>query len=123
MAKVEKKEKKAPAPKKAPAAKKEKKAKKPKDPNAPKKPLGAYMYFCKDHRAAIKTEHPDWGLGDIGRELGSQWKELDDKAKVKYTKLADADKERYKKDMVSYKPPSEDEEEPEEEAASEEASD
>lgn len=32
------------------------------------------------------------------------WKELDDKAKTKYTAQAEKDKERYAKDMASYNP-------------------
>lgn len=50
---------KAAAPKAVKAAAKPKKEKKEKDPNAPKKPLGAYMIYCKDNRAAIVKENPD----------------------------------------------------------------
>ena len=61
----------------------EKKAKK--DPNQPKKPCGAYIFFCNDKRPAVKKDHPDWGVAQIGKELGIQWKaatEDDKKASV-----------------------------------------
>ena len=37
------------------------------------------------------------------RETSRQWKELDESAKSKYTKLAAADKVRYQKEMDAYK--------------------
>jgi hypothetical protein len=85
---VAKKEKPEKAPKKAAAKKdaKPKKEKKKKDPNAPKKALSAFMFFCADKRAAIREAHPDWKIGDIGKELGAQWQKADDKAKAKYQK-------------------------------------
>lgn len=61
----------------------EKKAKK--DPNQPKKPCGAYIFFCNDKRPAVKKDHPDWGVAQIGKELGAQWKaatEDDKKARL-----------------------------------------
>lgn len=83
---------------------KEPKAKKVKDPNAPKKPSGAYMWFCKDRRDEIKQEHPGWGVTDIGKQLGKMWKETDDEDKKQYYAQAELDKERYSKDMETYKP-------------------
>lgn len=102
----EKAEKKAPAKRaaKEKAPPKEKKEKKAKDPNAPKKPMGAYMWFCKDKRAEVKEKHPSWGVAEIGKEMGAQWKAISDKDKKKYEEQAAKDKERYEKDMKSYKP-------------------
>ena len=45
-------------------------------PNAPKKPSGAYIWFCNDHRATLKGEHAEWGVAEIGKELGKMWGEL-----------------------------------------------
>lgn len=50
-------------------------------PNAPKKPSGAYIWFCNDRRPAIKADHPEWGIGEIGKELGNIWKTLSDSDK------------------------------------------
>lgn len=80
----------------------EKKEKKPKDPNAPKKPCGAYMWFCKDERESVKKAHSDWGVTDIGKELGRLWKEMDESDKKKYYDMAEADKARYQKENAAY---------------------
>jgi hypothetical protein len=50
-------------------------------PNAPKGASGAYIWFCQEKRAGVKAKHPAWGIGEIGKELGTEWKALDDKQK------------------------------------------
>jgi hypothetical protein len=55
----------------------QKKTRRKKDPNAPKAPLSAYMYFCKEYRPRMRSEHPEWEFTDVGRELGKLWKDLD----------------------------------------------
>lgn len=82
--------------------KKEKKEKKAKDPNAPKRAQGAYMFFCKDKREEIKTQHPGEGVAVIGAALGKAWKELDDNEKKPYQAQAEKDKARYAKEMAAY---------------------
>merc|ERR1719327_2014716 len=70
--------------------------------NKKKKPKGrtsAFIYFGNATRAEIKAEHPDWSLGEVGRELGKRWKELDDAAKQPFRDLAAKDAERYKTEM------------------------
>lgn len=57
----------------------EKKAKK--DPNQPKKPCGAYIFFCNEKRPDVKKDHPDWGVAQIGKELGAQWKAATEESK------------------------------------------
>ena len=41
-------------------------------------------------------------MGVVAKELAVIWKKLDDKKKVKYTKLANAAKVQYGKDMAAY---------------------
>lgn len=84
-------------------AKKARKTKPKKDPNAPKKPSGAYIFFCNDKRGDVKKEHPDFGVADIGRELGSLWKKVSDADRKKYYEMAEKDKERYNKESAKYK--------------------
>mmetsp|Transcript_1536 Transcript_1536/g.4559 ORF Transcript_1536/g.4559 Transcript_1536/m.4559 type:complete len:165 (-) Transcript_1536:419-913(-) len=91
------------APKKGGAVDKPKKVKAKKDPNAPKKPSGAYIWFCNDRRPAIKADHPEWGIGEIGKELGNIWKTLSDSDKKPFVKKAEEDKERYVKADAAYK--------------------
>jgi len=56
----------------------EKKAKKVKDPLAPKKPRSAYMLFCEDARAELKTTHPALTFGEVNTKISEMWKMLDD---------------------------------------------
>mmetsp|Transcript_23542 Transcript_23542/g.35608 ORF Transcript_23542/g.35608 Transcript_23542/m.35608 type:complete len:393 (+) Transcript_23542:110-1288(+) len=89
--------------KNAPTEGQEKKQKKKKDPNAPKKALSAYIFFCNDKRATIKAKMPEnTTQPDLMKELGRQWKEVTDKSKAKYIKMADKDKVRYEKEMKKY---------------------
>ncbi len=69
------------ATKKDAPAKKATRTKAKKDPNAPKKPSGAYIFFCNAHRAEIKKNNPDYGVAQIGKELGALWKDATDKDK------------------------------------------
>lgn len=83
------------APKKAPKAPKSpkatktiKKATKPKADKAdkPKRAPGPYMLFCKAMRAKIVAKNPKMTFGEVGKELGAQWKKLSDAEKKKYAK-------------------------------------
>jgi len=69
------------SPKKAKAAKKEKKAKKA---SGEKKPLKGFFKFSGEHRDAVKKAHPTWGVTDIAKDLGKQWKKLTVAEKAKY---------------------------------------
>lgn len=98
--------KKAAAPKKREreaAASPAKKKRKKKDPNAPKGKSSAYIMFGNATRAAVKADHPDFSLGDVGRELGKRWKELDDAAKQPHVDKANEDAARYDREMKAYK--------------------
>eukprot|EP00474_Spongospora_subterranea_P009428 CRZ09886.1 hypothetical protein [Spongospora subterranea] len=69
----------------------------------PKRPLSAYMYFSQDRRPQIRTENPDTAFGDLGRLLGQLWKSLEDSEKQPYNDKAQADKERFDKEMAEWK--------------------
>ena len=66
-----------------------------KDPNAPKRALSAFFWFCNDERPAIRDANPNLTVGDIAKELGRRWAEVDEPSKKKYVDMADRDKERY----------------------------
>lgn len=81
------------------------KDRKTKDPNKPKRGKSSYLFFCMDERPKVAKEHPNMGAKEITSELGLRWgklKEKDQKAVKKYEKMADADKERYAKEMEAY---------------------
>lgn len=74
-----------------------------KDPNAPKRSLSAFFWFCNDERGKIKQDNPEYGVGDIAKELGKKWADVDPSVKQKYEQMAEKDKARYEKEMTVYK--------------------
>lgn len=74
-----------------------KKRKQVKDPNAPKRSLSAFFWFCHDERNKVKALNPEYGVGDIAKELGRKWSDCDAEVKSKYEAMADKDKQRYEK--------------------------
>ena len=53
--------------------------------------------FCNDERSGIKSSHPDYTVGDIAKELGRKWGEVDETTKSKYEAMAEKDKARYER--------------------------
>ncbi|XP_054754664.1 high mobility group protein 1 homolog [Lytechinus pictus] len=80
-----------------------KRSRKRKDPDAPKRNLSAFFIFSGEHRASIKSVHPNWSVGDIAKELAVRWRSMGANDKVKYENGAAKDKERYIKAMAEYK--------------------
>ncbi|TPP58714.1 Dorsal switch protein 1 [Fasciola gigantica] len=72
-----------------------------KDPSMPKRSWSAFFFFCDAFRSKIRSEHPDWKVSDIAKELGRRWEECTDKEK--YERHAQNDKLRYEQDMQKYK--------------------
>ncbi|CAH8512080.1 unnamed protein product [Schistosoma turkestanicum] len=72
-----------------------------KDPSMPKRSWSAFFFFCDAFRPKIRSEHPDWKVSDIAKELGRRWEECSDKEK--YERRAQSDKLRYEQDMEKYK--------------------
>ena len=68
----------------------------------PKESSSAFVFFGRATRDDIKAAHPDWSLGDVGRELSKRWQALDDAAKKTFHDLAAADKERYESEKAAY---------------------
>lgn len=80
-----------------------KKRKQVKDPNAPKRSLSAFFWFCNDERGKVKSINPEYGVGDIAKELGRRWADADSETKGRYEQMAEKDKARYGKEMTAYK--------------------
>ena len=72
---------------------------KKKDPNAPKRSLSAYLYYCADFRDSVKEQNPGKKITEIATILADQWRNLPDKKRTKYHKLAEEDKARYVAEM------------------------
>ncbi|CAH0560218.1 unnamed protein product [Brassicogethes aeneus] len=80
-----------------------KKRKQIKDPNAPKRSLSAFFWFSNEERGSVKAQNPEYGVGDIAKELGRRWADADPELKSKYEQLAAKDKARYDIEMTAYK--------------------
>ncbi|XP_030762476.1 high mobility group protein DSP1-like [Sitophilus oryzae] len=63
----------------------------------------AFFWFSNDERSKVKAANPEYGVGDIAKELGRRWAEADPETRSKYDVLADKDKIRYEKEMTAYK--------------------
>jgi hypothetical protein len=74
-----------------------------KDPLAPKAPLNGYLVYFNEERVNMRQKHPNMSFGELTKIIAIQWKELKQEDKQKYTDEAEADKERYIKEMESYK--------------------
>ncbi|CAG9321616.1 unnamed protein product [Blepharisma stoltei] len=62
-----------------------------------KKPPSAYILFTKDKRAEVKTANPQIKNKDILSELGKMWNAATEEVKAQYSRLAEAEKEKYQK--------------------------
>jgi len=57
----------------------------------------AFFWFCNDERNKVKAKNPEYGVGDIAKELGRKWSDAEPETKSKYEKLAENDKARYER--------------------------
>lgn len=82
------------------------------DPLKPKGAKSAYIFFSQENsaatRAALKRDHPDWNSKKIfkntSKALGAAWKNMSEKKKKKFIKLAEEDKKRAVEDLKAYTP-------------------
>merc|ERR1719219_1166444 len=83
-------------------SKKARKTKRVKDPNAPKRALSGFFWFSQNERHKVKAANPDFGVGDVAKELGRRWAEASEDVKAKYEALAANDRVRYDKEKMAY---------------------
>ena len=79
--------------------------KKNKDPNKPKGRMSPYAFFVQERRAMYRQKGQDVKFTEFSRECADLWREMNEKAKAKFVKSADADRERYRREMADYTPP------------------
>ncbi|KAJ3317940.1 FACT complex subunit [Boothiomyces sp. JEL0866] len=80
-----------------------KKRQKKEKKEGPKRAMTSFLYFCRDYRGKIKEKNPSMSLGEIGKELGLQWKNVSAEEKQIYEDLANQDKERYQRELKEFK--------------------
>eukprot|EP00980_Cylindrotheca_fusiformis_P008004 scaffold1706_cov116-Cylindrotheca_fusiformis.AAC.7 len=71
--------------------------------NGPKRPLSAYMFFCRDKRAAVSKECSS--LGETSKELARLWALTSPTERKPFEKLAAQDKERYEREKLEGETP------------------
>ena len=76
-----------------------------KDKNAPKRGISAFIFFGNEVRPKIKKQNPNAKVTEIASIIGKLWGELSERDKVKFNRMADVDKARYRKEMETYVPP------------------
>lgn len=74
----------------------------PKDSNAPKGPLSGYMLFMSDQREVLRQTNAGLAFHEITKLVAQKWAQLDTSEKTKYLEAAEADKERYQKELEEY---------------------
>jgi len=82
-----------------------KEVKKVKDPDAPKRAQSAYFLFCGDRRPGVMEKMKKDGKVDVtavSKELGEVWRNMSEKDKKPFVKMAKKDKERYTKEKEEY---------------------
>lgn len=57
----------------------------------------AFFWFCNDERNKVKALNPEYGVGDIAKELGRKWSDVEPDTKHKYEAMAEKDKARYER--------------------------
>ncbi|PWA95034.1 High mobility group (HMG) box domain-containing protein [Artemisia annua] len=78
-----------------------KKNKKEKDPLKPKRPESAYFLFMNERRAALVAESKS--AVEIAKITGEEWKNMTEKQKAPYEKVAKQKNEKYTQEMEVYK--------------------
>jgi len=68
-------------------------------PQKIKLPSSAYAYFVSFIRSHIVETNSSLTFSEIGKELGRRWKMIDATGRLKFQKLADADKLRWLREV------------------------
>ena len=68
--------------------------------------MTAFMYFSAEKRSEIKATNPDMKFGEIQKVIGAAWKDQTTTEYMKWHKMAEKDKERYRQELIEYRYPS-----------------
>ena len=68
----------------------------------PKRAASAYILFASSKRPQVKEENPSASMTELGKLLGTMWRDMDAEAKAEWGKKQDEDKERYEKELSAY---------------------
>lgn len=79
------------------------KRKRVKDANAPKHPLTGYVRYMNEKRDAIRLKNPSLSAVEITKLIAEEWGTLSDEVKKPFLEAAEADRERYHREVIEYK--------------------
>jgi hypothetical protein len=80
------------------------KLKKPKQPEAmPKRPQSSYFIFSNQRRNQLKDQYPDKKVTELSKLIADEWRVKSAEEKKVYEDQAAVNKEKYNKEMESYK--------------------
>ena len=75
-----------------------------KDPSAPKRPQTSFLHFSGEERPKVIAELGNISVGQVSKEIGRRWAELDKDKIEKYEVASAKAKARYLNDMKNYQP-------------------
>ena len=58
----------------------------------------AFFWFSQDERKKVRAANPNFGVGEVAKELGRRWSDVDAGLKAKYEEMAEKDRARYGKE-------------------------
>jgi hypothetical protein len=64
--------------------------------------MSAYNYYVQEMRPQLQKENPEMSFGDLGKELGKQWKVISAEEKAKFEAMAKKDKTRHERETAAY---------------------
>nr|XP_019603749.1 PREDICTED: high mobility group protein 20A-like isoform X3 [Rhinolophus sinicus] len=79
-----------------------KKRKPPRDLSVPRAPTTGYVIFLNEQRSQLRAKHPGLPCTEITKMLAAQWAQLSQEKKQRYINEADADKQRYIRELQAY---------------------
>ncbi|XP_058463144.1 high mobility group protein 20A [Malaya genurostris] len=82
---------------------KRKRNKRAKDANAPKHPLTGYVRYVNENRDLFRFKNPTLTSVEITKLLAEEWGTLTEEVKRPFLEAAEADRERYHREVSEYK--------------------